>query len=315
MQLQFLGTGAGVPIKNRNVMSLALKLLQERNAVWLFDVGEGTQMQILYTSIRPRKIEKIFITHLHGDHLFGLPGLLSSRSFQGGEKNLSSLTIYGPVGIKKFIKTSLYLSMTRINYEIKFYEIPKIGGKIFADDQFEIYALPLEHGILSFGYRVVEKSQEGRLQVERLHKLSIPSGPLFGQLKRGEKVKLADGRILDGKDFVSERKKGRIIAIMGDTRKSKQAVLLADDADVLVHEATFECGEEKKAHRYFHSTTTQAAEVAKEAKVQKLILTHYSARYNNQDLKLLRKQAQKVFTKVVTLKDLDEIEIPFRKIK
>ncbi|MDR0690679.1 MAG: ribonuclease Z [Streptococcaceae bacterium] len=310
MELQFLGTGAGVPVKHRNVMSVALKLLQERNAVWIFDVGEGTQMQILHTSIRPRKIEKIFITHLHGDHLFGLPGLLSSRSFQGGEEKLSSLTIYGPAGIKKFVKTTLSISMTRVNYEIDFYEIPKVGGKIFADDQFEISALPLEHGVLSFGYRVEEKSQEGRLQVNRLQKLGIPFGPLFGKLKKGEKVTLTDGRVLDGKDFVGEKKPGRTLVIIGDTRKSEQAISLAKDADVLVHEATFEDGKEKKARRYFHSTTTQAAEIAKAAGVQKLILTHYSARYSNQDLKLLRKQAQEIFAEVITVKDLDEIEIP-----
>jgi ribonuclease Z len=312
MELQFLGTGSGVPVKHRNVMSVALKLLQERNAVWLFDVGEGTQMQILNTSIRPRKIEKIFLTHLHGDHLFGLPGLLSSRSFQGGEEKLPPLTIYGPTGIKKFVETSLRLSMTRINYEINFYEIPKDGEKIFADKQFEIYASSLEHGILSFGYRIVEKDQEGRLEVERLQEMGVPFGPLFGQLKRGEKITLADGRVLNGKDFLGEKKPGRILAIIGDTRKSKQAIALAKNADVLVHEATFEEGEEKKARQYFHSTTTQAAEVAREAKVQKLILTHYSARYSNQDLKLLQKQAQKIFANVMTVKDFDEIEISIK---
>ncbi|MDR1013217.1 MAG: ribonuclease Z [Lactobacillales bacterium] len=313
MELQFLGTGAGIPVKHRNVMSIALKLLQEKNAVWLFDVGEGTQMQILHTSIRPRKIEKIFITHLHGDHLFGLPGLLSSRSFQGGEEKLPSLTIYGPVGIKKFVETSLHVSMTRVNYKIDFYEIPKVGGKVFADDQFEIYAFSLEHGILSFGYRIVEKNQAGRLQVERLHKLGVPPGSIFGQLKQGEKVRLTDGRILDGKDFLGKKRLGRIIAITGDTRKSKQTVSLAKNADILVHEATFEDGEEEKAYRYFHSTTTQAAEIAKAAGVQKLILTHYSARYGNQDLKLLRKQAQRIFAEVIAPKDLEEIAVPVRK--
>jgi len=109
----FLGTGAGMPAKLRNVTSIALKLLEERGAIWLFDVGEATQHQILHTSIKPRRIEKIFITHLHGDHIYGLPGLLSSRSFQGGS---SEVTVYGPKGIKEFIHVSLSLSQTYLKY-------------------------------------------------------------------------------------------------------------------------------------------------------------------------------------------------------
>ena len=127
MQIEFLGTGAGSPSKQRNVSSLALKLLEERKAVWLFDVGEATQHQILQTTIRPRKIEKIFITHLHGDHIFGLPGLLSSRSFQGGTE---PLTIYGPKGIKEYVQVALRVSESRLSYPIKFVELTD-DGEIF----------------------------------------------------------------------------------------------------------------------------------------------------------------------------------------
>ena len=133
MQIEFLGTG--------NVSSLALRLLEERNAVWLFDVGEATQHQILNTTIRPRKIEKIFITHLHGDHIFGLPGLLSSRSFQGGT---APLTIYGPVGVKEFVQTALRISESRLSYPIKFVEITD-DGEIFNDRTFTVYAEHLDH--------------------------------------------------------------------------------------------------------------------------------------------------------------------------
>ncbi|KZU99303.1 Ribonuclease Z [Lactiplantibacillus plantarum] len=122
MQLEFLGTGAGSPGKFRNVTSTALRLLDERNEVWLFDVGEGTQHQILRTTLKPRKIAKIFITHLHGDHIFGLPGLLSSRSFQGGDE---PLTIYGPVGVRDFVQTALRVSGTHLSYPLKFHEITK----------------------------------------------------------------------------------------------------------------------------------------------------------------------------------------------
>ena len=125
MELEFLGTGAGVPAKHRNVSGLALKLLDERNAIWLFDCGEGTQMQILRTNIKPRKIEKIFISHLHGDHIFGLPGLLSSRSFQGGEE---PIIIYGPAGLENYVRTSLQVTKTRLAYPLQLW-LPCEGGR------------------------------------------------------------------------------------------------------------------------------------------------------------------------------------------
>jgi len=312
MELQFLGTGAGIPARHRNVASIALKLLQEVNSIWLFDAGEGTQMQILQTSIKPRKIEKIFITHLHGDHLFGLPGLLSSRSFQGGENALTPLEIYGPKGIRRFVEVALKTSATKINYKIVCQELSEIGGKILDNAHFKVFATPLKHGVPSFGYRIVEENHEGELQSQKLLDLGIPPGPIFGQLKRGEKVKLPDGRILNGHDFVGQARLGRIVAITGDTLKTKETVKLAKDADVLVHEATFEEGDEKQAHSYFHSTSKEAAEIARQANVQKLILTHFSARYLNKDLARLREQAQKIFPNTLTVRDLDEISIPLK---
>src|SRR5690625_2613343 len=135
MQLLFLGTGAGIPSKERNVSSLILDLLQERNSVWMFDCGEATQQQILHTTIKPRKIDKIFITHLHGDHLFGLPGFLSSRSFLGAENE--RLTIYGPVGIKQFVETTLQISKTHLTYPVHFQEI-KSDATIFENDRFTV---------------------------------------------------------------------------------------------------------------------------------------------------------------------------------
>ncbi|MCQ2570320.1 MAG: MBL fold metallo-hydrolase, partial [Limosilactobacillus sp.] len=186
MQLEFLGTGAGSPSKQRNVSSVALKLLEERNSVWLFDVGEATQHQILHTTIRPRKIEKIFITHLHGDHLFGLPGLLSSRSFQGGNE---PLTVYGPVGVKDFVNTALRVSETRLSYPLKFVEITH-EGEIFRDQMFTVEARKMDHKIECYGYRIVEADHPGELLVDKLRAMEIPSGPIYGQIKAGKTVTL-----------------------------------------------------------------------------------------------------------------------------
>lgn len=308
MEIEFLGTGAGVPAKQRNVTSIALKLLDERNSIWLFDCGEGTQMQILKTSIRPRKIEKIFITHLHGDHIFGLPGLLSSRSFQGGSE---PLTIYGPVGIQHFVKSALKVSGSRLAYPIHFVEV-KAAGVVFQDQQFTVYAAELDHGIQSFGYRVVEAPHVGELQVTKLKALGVPAGPLYGKLKKGETVTLADGTLLQGKDFIGGARPGRIVAIFGDTRPTTASLDLARNADVMVHESTFGTGEEQMAKNYFHSTNTQAAQIARQAHVKKLLLTHISARYLAQDVQLLERDAQKIFPATKVVKDFDRILIPLK---
>ncbi|GAB5053311.1 ribonuclease Z [Pediococcus ethanolidurans] len=308
MELEFLGTGAGVPGKFRNVTSVALKLLDERNSIWLFDVGEGTQQQILRTTIKPRKIDKIFITHLHGDHLFGLPGLLSSRSFQGGE---SELVIYGPKGIRQFVQTAMRVSDSHLSYPIRFVELGD-EGVIFEDAKFKVSFLRLDHRIESVGYRIVEKSHPGQLQVEKLKEMHIPSGPVYGQLKRGEKVMLDDGRQIDGQDFLGAPQPGRIVTILGDTRKTKNSFLLAQNADVLVHESTFAKNESKLARNYYHSTNVQAASIAKEAHVRRLILTHISARYTGKMANELQKQAQTVFKATKVVHDFDIINVPLR---
>lgn len=290
MEVVFLGTGAGVPATSRNVSAIALQLLNERGATWLFDCGEATQHQILHTSIKPRRIEKIFITHLHGDHLFGLPGLLGSRSFQGGE---TPLTIYGPKGIKEFVDTTLLLSKTHLRYELSIIEIEE--GILFEDEMFIVSAQLLDHGIASYGFRVEEKDLPGTLLVDKLTKIRISPGPILKKIKQGLTVTLEDGSKINGKDFVGPPKKGRVVTILGDTRCCNNSIELAKNADLLIHEATFSENEGHLATAYFHSTTQQAAKIAQKAEAKALILTHISSRYQGEDALKLLQEAKNYF--------------------
>ncbi|AXI65735.1 TPA: ribonuclease Z [Streptococcus suis] len=309
MQIQFLGTGAGQPSKARNVSSLALKLLDEINQVWLFDCGEGTQNQILETTIRPRKVAKIFITHLHGDHIFGLPGFLSSRSFQSSDEQ-TDIDIYGPVGIRSFVLASLKVSGTRLPYRIHFHEFDvDTVGQVLETDKFTVFAEKLDHTIPCVGYRVIQKDLEGTLDAEALRAAGVPFGPLFGKIKNGQNVTLEDGTEIIASDYISPPRPGKVVTILGDTRKCHASVRLAVNADVLVHEATYGKGDEKIARKHGHSTNMEAAQVAKDAGAKRLLLNHISPRFLSKDISQLRKDASTVFEKVHIVKDLEEIEL------
>lgn len=304
MDFVFLGTGAGLPAKLRNVTSIVLQLLEERGTIWLFDCGEATQHQILHTTVKTRRIEKIFITHLHGDHIYGLPGLLGSRSFQGGAE---PVTIYGPQGIATFVKTALEVSQTHLKYPLEFSEVSE--GVVFEDQQFLVEARLLEHALPSYGYRITEKDKPGELKVTLLREAGIKPGPIYKLLKDGETVQLEDGRIINGVDFTGDPIKGKIVTVLGDTRPCQNAIELSLESDYVIHEATFKAGQEEMAYAYFHSTTVQAAETAIKARAKHLILTHISSRFTENDEAGLLEEAEVLFPNVVLAKDLMQIKI------
>lgn len=304
MELIFLGTGAGLPSKERNVSAIALSLLQEVNSIWLFDCGEATQHQILHTSIKPKKINKIFITHLHGDHIFGLPGFLSSRSFQGGN---DQLTIYGPPGIKKYVEVSLQTSHSHLTYPLHIVEFEP--GKIFEDDKFIVYCKQLDHGIPSYGFRIVEKDKLGILLVDKLKKAGINPGPIYRLIKENDEITLDNGKVIYRDDYLGPNKQGRIISILGDTRFMEQNKSFVENSDILVHEATFSHEGKDLAKDYYHSTTTEAATLAKDSNVKKLVLTHISSRYQKADYAMLLREAKEIFHQTVLAKDFYQLPI------
>jgi ribonuclease Z len=292
MQITFLGTSSGVPTRSRNVSSLAVRLPQ-RSEVWLFDCGEGTQHQILSSEIKISQISRIFITHLHGDHIFGLMGLLASCGLAG---NASRIDIYGPAGLNDYLAACSRYSQTHFSYPIKVHQ--SRPGVVYEDDEFIVKCGRLEHRVTAYGYRVEEKDRPGRFNVEKAAALGIPSGPLYGQLKRGETVTLSDGRQISGQELCGPTEPGRKMAYCTDTIFCEGAVQLAQDVDVLIHEATFSHQDAQLAIDRLHSTSTMAAQVALAARVKTLIMTHFSPRYapgNDIQLEDLRQEAQAIF--------------------
>lgn len=307
MHITFLGTSSGVPTRSRNVSSIALRLPQ-RAEVWLFDCGEGTQHQILRSDVRISQITRIFITHMHGDHTYGLMGLLASCGLAG---NPSRIDIYGPPKLDEYLRACGRYSQTHFSYPVKVHTVQP--GLVFEDDSYRVDCAPLTHRVPAFGYRVSEKDRPGRFNVERAAQLGIPSGPLYGRLKRGEVVTLPDGRTINGADLCGEPQVGRSFVYCTDTIYCDEAVALARDADVLVHEATFAHNDAELAYQRLHSTSTMAAQTALTARVKELIMTHFSPRYapgNSIILEDLLAEARAIFPQTRMAYDFYTHEIP-----
>lgn len=291
MELIFLGTSAGVPTRTRNVTAILLNLqYPTQSGLWLFDCGEGTQHQLLHTAFNPGKLDKIFISHLHGDHLFGLPGLLCSRSMSG---IIQPLTIYGPQGIREFVETALRISGSWTDYPL---EIVEIGaGEILDDGLRKVTAYPMEHPLECYGYRIEEHDKPGALNAQALKAAGVPPGPLFQELKAGKTITLEDGRQINGADYLAAPVPGKALAIFGDTGPCDAALDLAKGVDVMVHEATLDITMEAKANSRGHSSTRQAATLAREAGVGKLIITHVSSRYDDKGCQHLLRECRSIF--------------------
>jgi ribonuclease Z len=295
VELTFLGTGSGAPSRGRNVSGCALHLPQ-RGEWWLIDCGEGTQHQILRApQVRLSQLTRIFLTHLHGDHCFGLPGLLASRALaQGG---VGPVALYGPEPLEGWLKATLRASGMRFGFPVSFHITQP--GKVFEDDGFEVHAAPVRHRIEAWAYAFLEKDQPGRFDIDAARALQIPEGPLYGRLKRGETISLEDGRTIDGASLVGPTRPGRKIVFSGDTGPSTELVQLAQGADLLVHEATYAEIDRPLADRAAHATSGIAATCARDAGARALALTHFSSRYeggeSDTNLETLLAEAQAIF--------------------
>lgn len=278
MIVTFLGTGSGAPTTRRNVSGIGLRFLQA-GKWWLFDCGEGTQHQLLRSPMKISQLDKIFITHLHGDHLYGLIGLLASRSLRNGEA--APLELYGPPGLDRYFRAVMETSPVHLQYPLELRIVSE--GVVYEDDEIVVTCRMAKHRVPSYAYAVTEKEKPGAFLVDRAKEAGVPSGPLYGALKRGEKVTLPDGRVLDGKDFVGEPQPGRKIVFSGDTEPCASVRELAQAADLLVHEATYAYKDKELAVRSGHSTAREAAELARQANVKQLCLTHFSPRYEDEE--------------------------------
>lgn len=304
LQLIFLGTGGSWPTIKRNVTSLAIKRGGE---VILFDCGEGTQRQLQKSNISYMQIKKIFITHFHGDHFLGLPGII--QTMQLNDRKLS-LNIYGPKGITELVRQILSLGYFKPTFQVSTYEV-KNNEKICFED-YDIKVLSVNHGVPTVAYAFIEHKRPGKFNKKKALQLGIPEGPLFSKLQKGNSIKLNNGATIKPEMILGPSRLGRKIIISGDTRYCEDLIDFSKDADVLIHEGTFDSNLTDIAYQYGHSTISDAAEIAKKANVKMLFITHISPRYikNNN----LIKEAQSIFKKSIIPKDLQTATIPLNNL-
>lgn len=291
-----LGTADQIPSADRNHTAILLSYEGENILV---DCGEGTQRQFRKAGLNPCKLTKILITHWHGDHVLGLPGILSTLALQGYQKTLH---IYGPKGTKKFIEELLRVFGFKRNYEIK---VEDVEGKFFETKDFYLEAEKMEHGIPCNAYNFVEKS-EVRIDKAKLKKLKLPEGPHLANLKKGKDITY-EGKKFKAKDLTFDEE-GKKVSFVLDTLNHSKIAGFVKDSDLFICESSFSDELAEQAKDHLHMTGKQAAEIAKKAKVKKLVLTHLSQRYEKAT-HIILKEAQKIFKNSVVAKDFDNFEI------
>ena len=297
MEITFLGTSAAVHSYTRNHPAIIIK---EFGEVMLFDCGEGTQRQIIFAKVSPMRISKIFLSHYHGDHILGLPGLLQSMNFRGRE---SKLTIYGPKGLDKIKEAIFKLGFCKFEFPLEFVEIT--SGTIIETEEYIVKAQKVNHNVINLAYSV-EELKKPRFLKEKAIELGVPIGPAFKKLHNGEEIELG-GKIIKPKQVLGPTRKGFKITYTGDTAPCEEIIEFAKDSDILIHEATYIEEDKDKAKEHFHSTSSDAARIAKLSNSKKLRLTHISTRYKKTDE--LLKEAKDIFENTQLANDLMKIEL------
>ncbi len=296
MEITFLGTSSMTPTKDRNQSSV---LITYEGEGILIDCGEGTQRQFKQKGISLTKITKILITHWHGDHVFGLPGIISTL---GSSEYTKTLEIYGPLGTQQYFKSLLQSFIFDKRIELVIKEITEC--RFFENKKFYLEAYALEHNIPTLGYSFIEKDEK-RIDIKKTKQLGIPEGPLLGQLQDGQSINFK-GKQIKPED-ATYIKKGRKISIIADTSPCKNAVDLARNADLLICESTYCTKLEEKGEEYNHMSSRQAGLIANQANAKKLILTHFSARYKTTDN--LEEEAKVIFSNTEAAYDFMVIKL------
>jgi ribonuclease Z len=301
LSLTFLGTGAATPTIDRNVAGLAL---QREGETILFDCGEGSQRQMMRYGVG-FSFAEIFFTHDHADHLLGVTGLLRTLGLMD---RTAPVRLYGPRGAHRVLRAAIELGIERNKFPVEIEEV-RPGDRLPRAD-YDIVVFETEHRADTVGYALAEHTRLGRFHPERARELGVPEGPLWGRLHRGETVTLDDGRTVSAADLVGVPRRGRTVVYSGDTRPHLPLIEAARGADLLVHEATFGGDEAERAVETGHSTAAEAARVAAEAGVRRLVLTHISPRYGRDAAELLA-EARAVFPETIIARDGLTIDVPF----
>ncbi len=300
MKLVFLGTGGSWPSRERNVSSIALKMNGE---IILLDCGEGTQRQLMQSSLSFMRIKKILISHFHGDHFLGVPGLIQSMYLN---ERSEPLEIFGPKGTTYIINSLLSLGYFNPTFDIITHDLKDKDNVVC--EGYEIKIRSVDHGVPTLAFCIEEQPRKGRFNQEKALELGIPEGPLFRKLQEGETI-VHDGVTVKPEIVMGEPRKGRKIVYSGDTKPTQAVIELAKDCDVLIHDATLDQGLEEKASDFGHSSAAQAAFVAKEAGVKVLFLTHISPRYK--DGLILEDEAKKIFQNSYLATDFLEYDVVY----